>query len=346
MRYSEHYWKEVWQAWSSVPEAGRIFRKTILVTGGTGMLCSAVIDMLHELNKSKGADVRLILAGRSEKSIRERFPGFSEIEYVPFDALSPEKLTADGPIDYVIHGASIANPAMYAGHPSETLLANILGTRAALELAGEKGARLLYVSSSEVYGRKESKDLYRESDYGYVDILNPRAAYPNGKRAAETLCASYGDQFGTDTVIVRPGHVYGPGVKESDTRASADFSRRAARGEAIIMKSAGAQLRSYCYALDCASALITVLIAGKSGEAYNISNRDSVVSIRDMAEALAKAGGVEVRFENPSDLEKKGYNLMDNSGLDASKLEALGWKACFSLAEGAKSTVEGLKNEQ
>jgi nucleoside-diphosphate-sugar epimerase len=179
-----------------------------------------------------------------------------------------------------------------------------------------------------------------------VDILNPRAAYPSGKRAAETLCASYGDQFGTDTVIVRPGHVYGPGVKESDTRASADFSRRAARGEAIIMKSAGAQLRSYCYALDCASALITVLIAGKSGEAYNISNRDSVVSIRDMAEALAEAGGVPVRFENPSDLEKKGYNLMDNSGLDASKLEALGWKACFSLAEGAKSTVEGLRNEQ
>lgn len=343
MRYSEHYWEEVGKAWNSVPRADRIFRKTVLVTGGTGMLCSAVIDMLHELNRRENAGIRLLLAGRSEKKVRERFPDFKEIGFVPFDALSGDAVSACEPVDYVIHGASIANPALYAGNPSETLLATILGTRAMLELAREKHARLLYVSSSEVYGRHEGSGLYRENDYGYVDILNPRAAYPDGKRAAETLCAAFLDQFGTDSVIVRPGHIYGPGVRPSDARASADFSRRAACGEPIIMKSAGTQLRSYCYSLDCASALLTVLLFGASGEAYNISNRNSVVSIRDMAEALAEAGGVEVIFENPSDFEKKGYNLMDNSGLDASKLENLGWRACFSLKEGAKSTVEGLR---
>ncbi len=346
MRYSKHYWEEVLAARNSVPEAGGIFRKRILVTGGTGMLCSAVIDMLHEMNISENAGIRIILAGRDERRVRERFPGFSEIEFVPFDVLADREVCVDGEIDFVIHGASIANPALYARNPVETLLANVFGTRSMLLLTREKEARMLYVSSSEVYGRKESGDLYREGDYGYVDILNPRAAYPNGKRAAETMCASFREQYGTDVVIVRPGHIYGPGIQAQDARASADFSRRAAAGEPIIMKSAGTQRRSYCHSLDCASAILTVLLRGKSGEAYNISNRDSVVSIRDMAEALAAAGGVGVHFENPSDLEKKGYNLMDNSGLDASKLESLGWKACFSLKEGAKSTVEGLKYEQ
>ena len=346
MRYSEHYREEVRKALGSVPEAERLYHKTILVTGGTGMLCSAGIDMLHGLNTFKNADIRILAAGRNERSLRERFPEFAEIEYVPFDAMKGGEIRVDGPVDYVIHGASIANPALYAGNPAETLLTSITGTGAALELAREKQARMLYVSSSEVYGRREGSGLYRENDYGYVDILNPRAAYPSGKRAAETLCAAYADQYGLDVVIVRPGHIYGPGVRENDARASADFSRRAAAGEAIIMKSAGAQLRSYCYSLDCASALLTVLLLGESGTAYNISNRDSVVSIRDMAEALAEAGGVEVHFENPSDFEKKGYNLMDNSGLDASRLESLGWRACFSLREGARSTVEGLKHEE
>ena len=105
------------------------------------------------------------------------------------------------------------------------------------------------------------------------------------------------------------------------------------------MKSAGAQLRSYCYTLDCASAILTALINGNSGEAYNISSSELVCSIRDIAEALAKAGNVNVVFENASETEKKGFNLMDNSSLDGSKLESLGWKPLFDLFEGTKKTL-------
>ena len=105
------------------------------------------------------------------------------------------------------------------------------------------------------------------------------------------------------------------------------------------MKSAGLQLRSYCYTLDCASAILTVLIKGESGEAYNISNSQSVVTIRELAECMAKTAGVKVVFEQASDQELKSYNMMDNSSLNSEKLEVLGWKGCFNLKEGIESTL-------
>ena len=83
-----------------------------------------------------------------------------------------------------------------------------------------------------------------------------------------------------------------------------------------------------------------MLLCGASGEAYNISNPGSVVSIRDIAEKLAEAGGVKVVFETPSDQEKKNYNLMSNSSLKADKLLALGWKPVFDLDRGVRSTLE------
>ena len=109
------------------------------------------------------------------------------------------------------------------------------------------------------------------------------------------------------------------------------------------MKSAGTQIRSYCYTLDCASAILTVLLNGASGNAYNISNKHSLVSIRDLAEIFAKCSGTKVIFEHPSDAEKRGYNLMQNSALHSDKLEALGWKACFGLQAGVMRTIKYLK---
>ena len=106
------------------------------------------------------------------------------------------------------------------------------------------------------------------------------------------------------------------------------------------MKSAGNQIRSYCYTLDCASAILSVLINGATCNAYNISNRNSIVSIREMADELAKTGGVQVVFEAPSDIEKKSYNMMNNSSLDSHKLEELGWRGLFDLSEGVKKTLQ------
>ena len=116
-----------------------------------------------------------------------------------------------------------------------------------------------------------------------------------------------------------------------------------ARGENIIMKSDGSQLRSYCYCLDCASAILKVLIKGKNADAYNISNPDSILSIRQMAEILTASANVNLEMELPTQEEKKRFNPMSNSSLDSTKLIELGWKGLFNAERGFSHTVKILK---
>ena len=347
VNYCEEYWQDVRLVSEQIPNLENLYGSTILVTGTTGMICSAVVEVLFYLNREKSANIQIVLAGRNKGRMKERFYCFEEGKdyiFIQYDATSDNPMNIQA--DYIIHGASNADPSMFAKEPVETMLANIIGLNTLLKSASvNQTKRLLYISSSEIYGRKEEKRPYKEDDYGFVDILNPRASYPSSKRAAETLCAAYSAEYGLDTVIVRPGHIYGPTITNSDSRASAQFTRKAKAGEDIIMKSAGSQLRSYCYTLDCASAILTVLINGKKGEAYNISNPNSIVTIREMAEALAKAGNVSIVFENPSDIEKKSYNLMENSSLESSKLEKLGWHALYDIIDGANATCKYFKTK-
>lgn len=348
MNYTENYRRSLEECVKAVPGCRKLLGKKVLITGGTGMIGSAVVELLHTLNRTEQAGITIYLAGRSPERIRNRFEGFmqeSDYTFLQYDAAKSDELFAT--VDYIIHGACNASPSAYQKEPVETMLSNFLGVSTLLKLAVKNpGSRLLYLSSSEVYGRKEDNVPYEETDYGYVDILNPRACYPSAKRASETLCVSYGAEYGVDTVIVRPGHIYGPTISRSDTKASTQFTWNVVDGEDIVMKSAGDQLRSYCYTMDCASAVLAVLTSGIGGEAYNISNKNSIVTIRELAEALAQEGGRNIVFENPTDAEKKGYNLMSNSSLDAEKLEKLGWKAQYDLKTGVRQTLEVLKKQE
>jgi nucleoside-diphosphate-sugar epimerase len=342
IKYSESYWDEVRKVVSGIPDIANLFGKSVMITGATGMICSAVAELLFLLNKGFNANIRIVLAGRSRERMKQRFYCFKEgkdYSFLKYDATKGNGIGVSP--DYIIHGASPADPASFIKEPVETMFANMMGLKNLLDIARwNKSIRLLYISSSEVYGKKEESRPYFETDYGYVDILNPRACYPSSKRAAETMCAAFHEEYGVDFVVVRPGHIYGPSITETDSRASAQFTRKAKAGENIVLKSAGMQLRSYTYTLDCASAILTVLLKGKCGEAYNISNPQSVVTIREMAEYMAKATGVSVVFEQASDMEKRSYNMMDNSSLDSSKLEKLGWSGCYGLEEGVVSTLD------
>ena len=265
------------------------------------------------------------------------------LNFVPYDASSTENALFL-PCDYIIHGASNASPNKIVKEPVETMMSNFLGMKYLLDYAKEKETkRVLYISSSEVYGKKEGAQPYKSNEYGYIDLLNPRNSYSVGKRAAETLCASYYDEHSVDSVIIRPGHIYGPTAVESDNRVSSAWAYDVARGENIVMKSDGSQVRSYCYCLDSASAILKVLLKGDPVYAYNISNPQSIINIRSMAEILTESAGVELKMELPTEAEKKGFNPMSNSSLDSTELLVLGWKGLFNAERGFSHTVKILK---
>lgn len=345
--YDSKLWiEDIDEVIKTIPWLEEISGKSVMITGICGLICSAVADILIRYNEAKDGRVTILAAARSERKLRDRFGEYADRPYfifVPYDATRLE-LKAEKKADYIIHGAGNAFPEMFMKEPVETMMSNFMGLFGLLEYGRRTGTRrLLYISSSEVYGKKDSSEPYREGQYGYIDLLNPRNSYSVGKRAAETLCASYTDEYGIETVIVRPGHIYGPTASPADNRVSSAWAWAVARGEDIVMKSDGAQLRSYCYCLDCASAALKVLLKGESLHAYNISNPDSVINILEMAEILAKSAGVALKMELPTEIERKGFNPMNNSSLDSSELLALGWKGLFDAERGLNHTVEIIK---
>lgn len=242
-------------------------------------------------------------------------------------------------IDYIIHGAGLASPELYVSKPVETMLSNFNGVLNLLEYAKTHHTkRMLYISSSEVYGTKDIADAFEESKFGSVNINTIRSSYSEAKRASEVLCKSYSSEYDVDTVIVRPGHIYGPTASPRDKRISSEFAYLAAQGKSLEMKSLGLQKRSYCYSLDCAAAILVALMNGEKGESYNIGH-DEITSIREMAQIMAEAGNVSLKINEPTEKDLMQFNPMDNSSLNNEKIKAIGYKDSFSVREGLAHTV-------
>lgn len=309
---------------------------TFLVTGATGLICSSVVDVLEELCISNRLNWNIIIAVRNIQKAKiwfSRYESFHNVFFYEYDVFKPIAFPLD--INYCIHGAGNAYPAAISNYPVDTLTGSLSGLNNLLRYSVDStNFRVLYISSSEVYGVLQNNEPIKEEEYGYIDILNSRSSYSMGKRAAETLCSSFLAEFDADCVIVRPGHIYGPTASTQDNRVSSMFMYSAAQGQDLVLKSRGEQVRSYCYCLDCASAIVSTLFKGQKGQAYNISNKHSICSIKEMAEQFARAGNVRVVYDFPSDREKQAFNPMLNSSLDSSKLEALGWNPFFAKEEG------------
>jgi len=315
----------------------------ILVTGATGMIGACLTDALISVSRRFSLNLHIIAVCRNEARARERFAGAGEVHTFACDLTQPaESLPA---ADYIIHAASNAHPLAFSSDPVGTILGNILGTRTLLEhLRTSGGKRFLFVSTGEIYGENpDVTDGFAEDSFGKIDSMNPRACYPESKRAAETLCAGYIRQYGADAVVARLCYIYGPTITPDNSRADAQFLRKVMGGEDIVLKSTGTQLRSYCYVADAVSALLTILLKGRCGEAYNVASRSSTHTIREYAEALARIGGVQVVFDLPPEAERQGYSTVSRAVQNPAKLEALGWKAEYTLEDGLRRMLGVLK---
>lgn len=321
--------------------------KTIMVTGATGMIGSCLVDVLMQNNQNDQVFCTVIALGRSTSSAKSRFkpywnnPGFIFIQQdvsKPLTELPPH-------IDYIIHAASNADPINYAQNPVDILLTNVVGTGYLLSYGVAHGVvRFLFVSSGEMYGQpNERGDAFVEDYCGPIDYSSPRSCYPSGKRAAEVLCQSYVKQYQADVVIVRPCHIFGPTMSRKDSRAVSEFLWNVVDGKDIVLKSAGLIERSHCYVLDAVQGILTALIQGQCGEAYNIADKKYQMTIRDFARQAALVGGCQVVFESPSDLESSGYSKIKRSVLLASKLIDLGWEPCCSEGNAIAETIGILK---
>lgn len=315
--------------------------KRVLIAGAAGMLGSCVVELLRGYGQCE-----VIAMGRNASRAEERFgPADGTYSFCQQDVAEPVT-EALGSVDYIIHAASNADPVRMASDPAGTLTANVQGTKNLLDYGLSHGMkRFLFVSSGEVYGQPNADmDDFTEDYCGPLDLSSPRSCYPEGKRAAEVLCQSYIGQFGADAVIVRPCHLFGPTMTRGDSRAVSEFLRNAAEGRDIVMKSAGLMERSHCYVVDAAQALLTVLLNGERGKAYNIADRRYQMRICDFARQAARAGGCQVMVQEPGALERAGYSRVSRAVLDASRLESLGW--CPQAEDAIGETVAILRESK
>lgn len=337
------YKKDILQIFEQVLPWEKLSGANILVTGATGLIGGCLVETLM-MNPNRVYQV--YASGRNEERARARFKDFADnpaFHFVKYDVMQP--LQSDVRFDYIIHAASNASPNFFAQKPVEVIKSNIDGVAHLMDYGlTHDMKRFLYVSSGEVYGEGDGC-VFTEDYSGYVDCAKPRSCYPSSKRAAETLCVSYAIEYGADVVIARPCHTYGPHFTEQDNRVYAQFIRNVLRSEDIVMKSTGEQFRSWCYVVDCVSALLHILLKGECGEAYNIADVESNISIRELAETIAAIGGRKVIIDIPDADEKRGFNPVTKSVFSTEKLKSLGWIPQNHIYDGLNHTICEFKIE-
>ena len=327
----------------------RLEGKVLYLSGASGMLGGFLTDAVMLRNEAVPleAQCRVLAVGRDRRLAVERFscwlekPGFTFLEQ---DLTQPLHTLPAAP-DFWIHAASTTHPVAYATEPVNTILANVLGTRNLLEQAAQTpNSRFLLLSSVEIYGENRGDTECFDEDYcGYLNCNTLRAGYPEAKRVSEALCQAYIAEKGVDAVIIRLPRCYGPTMRVTDSKAVAQFIQKAVHGEDIVLKSEGNQLYSYAHAFDAVLGILWVLLAGETGQAYNLADERSNIKLKDLAKIAADHAGTKVVFDLPDETERRGYSTASKAQMDSKKLRALGWSAAYDIGTGIRETIDILR---
>lgn len=298
--------------------------KTILVTGATGLIGKLCVKSL--LNS--GYNTQVIALVRDEEKAKNIFGESKRLTYLVQDI--NQRINTTRRVDYIIHAASTTSSKDFVEKPVETIYTAINGSRNILEFAKNKRLEgMVYLSSLEIYGVNEKENI-KEEDYGYIDILNPRSSYSESKKMVETMCISYGTEYGVPVKIARLAQTFGAGVSISDNRVFAQFAKAIINKENIILHTKGETKRNYCYTTDTVRGIFTILTKGENNNAYNVANENSYCSISEMAYLLENE---YTKVEYKIDEVNRGYNPTVKIALNTEKLNALGWEAKVNLKE-------------
>ena len=320
----------------------RLYHSTVLITGATGMLASYLCYYLIWLNEAKGADIKILVLVRNTAKCIRVFGSYAERVYFTILEDNLEgALDVSGPVDYIIHAASLASPQYYHKYPVEVALPNAIGTYYLLELTRKKQAQgFLYFSSGDVYGKMpEGIGAFGEDLVGVLDPLDEHSCYGGSKRMGEIWCASYAREYGIPTRMARIAHTYAPTMDvENDPRVFASFMKCLLKNEDIVMLSDGTAKRPFCYIADAVAGFLLMLLKGENGEAYNLANTDQFLSIGELAECLVglepEKGLKVIRKQRSQDdvyMENK-QNRANCPSVD--RLRALGWQCEYDVKRG------------
>lgn len=313
--------------------------KTILITGSNGMIGKYLCKLFIYLREEKNMNLKLVLLNRSNKTnIKKNF-----INTINQDVIEP--ITYEKSIDYIIHAASPTSPLIMKEKPVETFNANVLGTLNCLNLARDKKAKFIFISSREVYGKPIEKEEFKENDLGLIQHFNPRASYSEGKKAAETLCASFNSEYGVDVKVLRLAHTYGPGININDGKVQSDFIKNYLNNENIKLNSDGSSIRTYTYIKDAISGIFYAILKGED-IIYNIANDQEKTTILNLAKTISKIKNKNLKLEFINKEKNVSYSDVKYGILNSKKLTQLGWNASIDIKEGFTRTIDYLEREK
>lgn len=315
----------------------------LTLSGASGTVGSCLVDVIMARNRDWGLNCAITALARDPAGLARRFAGYGHDRRL--DCLAVDVNTGplpDGVVGgWVIHAASQTHPLAYAADPIATIMTNIAGTATMLDLAvRQRARRAAFWSTSDIYGdNRVAGARFAEADVGYIDCNTLRAGYPESKRTGEALCQAYRQTHGLDVVIPRLPRVYGPTMRPDDSKAVAQFMRRALAGQDIQVKSDGRQFYSFGYVTDVVAGILVCLLAGAPGQAYNVAAPACDAELGQVARLIAARRGVEVVFGQPDPAEARGASVVRTGAMDGSKLASLGWTPAYDLAGGLERTL-------
>ena len=304
-------------------------QKTIVVTGGAGFIGSNLCKALLEFGNRVICIDNLYSGMRENVTDLERYSDFRFIEH---DICEMPEIGET--VDEIYHLACPASPSYYQKDPIFTARTCFTGSLNMLELAKANNARILFTSTSEVYGNP----LFHPQKETYWGNVNPdciRSCYDEGKRIAETLFFDYSRKYGTDVRVVRIFNTYGPHMKEDDGRVVSNLIMQALQGEPMTIYGDGSQTRSFCYVDDTVKGLIAMMSNDTFTGPVNIGNPEevTVAYLTDIIKKLTKSESQKAFRGIPEDDPVKRRPDISLA------FEKLGWKPEVKLEDGLRNTI-------